>query len=252
MAQSRPLIIAHRGASFDAPENTLGAFRLAFEQGADGIEADFFLTADGHVVAIHDPTTRRTCAGPDREVCRCTLAELQKLDAGTWKDPKFAGERIPTIEQVLEALPRGKVFLIEIKCGTEILAPLTNVLRRSTATSDQLRIMCFDQEVVRQAKVLMPHIKGYWLVEYHRSGAAWEPSLDAVMRTCREIGADGVDTDANPEVMTKEVVGALRSAGLDVSAWTIDDPAQAATLAAAGVQFITTNRPGFLRQSLKF
>jgi glycerophosphoryl diester phosphodiesterase len=252
MAQDRPLIIAHRGASFDAPENTLGAFRLAFEQGADGIEADFFLTTDGRIVAIHDPTTARTCAGADREVCRCTLAELQELDAGTWKDPKFSGERIPTIEQVLEFLPPDKVFLIEIKCGIEIVAPLAEVLRRSTVTSEQLRIMSFDQEVVRQAKRFMPHVKAFWLVEYERSGTGWEPTLDAIVRTCREIGADGVDTQANPEVMTKEFVRTLQSAGLDVSAWTIDDPIQAATLAAAGVQFITTNRPGFLRQSLKF
>jgi glycerophosphoryl diester phosphodiesterase len=251
MGQNTPFIIAHRGASFDAPENTLGAFRLAFEQGANGIEADFFLTADRHIVAIHDPTTGRTCAGADREVCRCSLAELQTLDAGTWKDPRFSGERIPTMEQVLELLPPGKVFLIEIKCGTAILAPLADLLRRSAVASEQLRIMCFDQEVVRQAKVLMPHIKAYWLVEYQRSGGGWAPTLDAVVRTCREIGADGVDTDANPEVMTKQFVDGLRSAGLDVSAWTIDNPAQAATLAAAGVQFITTNRPGFLRQSLK-
>src|SRR5438477_2926585 len=190
MPQDRPLIIAHRGASFDAPENTLGAFRLAFEQGADGIEADFFLTADGRIVAIHDPTTRRTCAGPDREVCRCTLAELQELDAGTWKDPMFAAEQIPTLEQVLELLPLGKVFLIEIKCGTEILAPLAEVLRRSTVTSEQLRIMSFDQEVMRQAKQLIPHIKAYWLVEYERRGHVWEPSLDTILQTCHEIRAD--------------------------------------------------------------
>ena len=112
--------------------------------------------------------------------------------------------------------------------------------------------MSFDQEVVRQAKQLMPHIRAYWLVEYERRGRTWEPSLDAIVQTCREIRADGVDTQANPEVMTRTFVAALHSAGLDVSAWTIDDPAQAATLAAAGVQFITTNRPGFLRQSLKF
>ena len=252
MTREIPLIIAHRGASFDAPENTLAAFRLAFEQGADGIEADFFLTADGRIVAIHDPTTRRTCAGADREVCRCTLAELQELDAGTWKDPKFSAERIPTIEQVLELLPAEKTFLIEIKCGPEILATLADVLRRSAVKPEQLRIMCFDQEVVRQAKVLMPHIKAYWLVEYQSSGRRWEPSLETVLAACRALGVDGVDTDANPEVMTKDFVAALHSAGLDVSAWTIDDPARAATLAAAGVQFITTNRPGFLRQSLKF
>src|SRR3954447_2364486 len=92
MGVGRPLIIGHRGASFDAPENTAAAFGLAFLQGADGIEADFHLSSDGEIVCIHDATTGRT-AGVDLVVAETSLKELKRLDVGLWKGREFPGER---------------------------------------------------------------------------------------------------------------------------------------------------------------
>src|SRR6185369_848081 len=92
---AEPMLIAHRGASRDAPENTLAAFRLAWQQGADGIEADFRLTRDGRVVCLHDASTGRT-AGVDLAVAEASLEELKRLDVGGWKGARWAGERIPT------------------------------------------------------------------------------------------------------------------------------------------------------------
>src|SRR3954454_10841881 len=89
-------IIGHRGASFDAPENTVASFRLGYEQKADACELDVYLTKDGRIVVIHDKDTRRT-AGVDRPVVQQTLDELKKLDAGKWKGDRFAGEKIPTL-----------------------------------------------------------------------------------------------------------------------------------------------------------
>jgi glycerophosphoryl diester phosphodiesterase len=110
------LIIAHRGASHDAPENTLASFKLAWEQKADGIEGDFYLTKDGKIVCIHDKTTKRTSGQKvELDVAASTLAELRKVDVGAWKDPKYAGEKMPTLEEVLAIVPAGKVFFIEIK-----------------------------------------------------------------------------------------------------------------------------------------
>ena len=100
-------IIAHRGASFDAPENTLAAFRLAWEQGADGIEGDFMLTADGQIVCFHDLDTQRV-AGEMRVVKESTLAELQALDVGRWKGDRWRGERIASLDDVLAVIPQGK------------------------------------------------------------------------------------------------------------------------------------------------
>lgn len=104
------MITAHRGASYDAPENTLAAINLAWEQGADAIEADFYLTRDGQIVAFHDRTAKRT-GGVDRAVESMTLAELKQLDVGSWKSAAFAGEPVPTFVEVLANIPAGKRFV---------------------------------------------------------------------------------------------------------------------------------------------
>lgn len=116
---ARPLIYAHRGSSADAPENTLAAFSLALEQGADGIELDAKLSADGEVVVIHDQTVDRTTQGKGR-VNQHTLTQLRSLDAGRWKHPSFNGEKIPTLQEVFD-LVGGKVIInIEL---TNYLSP---------------------------------------------------------------------------------------------------------------------------------
>ena len=125
VSSETPLIIAHRGASGTAPENTMEAFNLAWNLGADGIEGDFHLTHDGHIVAIHDADTGKVSGGKIKFfVKKVTLKELQSIDVGSWKDKKYSGIRIPTLEQVIDSVPDGKKFFIEIKCGTEIMAPL--------------------------------------------------------------------------------------------------------------------------------
>ena len=100
---AEPLIYAHRGASAYAPENTLAAFRLALEQGADGIELDAKLSADGEIVVIHDQTVDRTTQGKGR-VNQLALSELKKLDAGSWKGDAFKGEKIPTLAEVFSTV----------------------------------------------------------------------------------------------------------------------------------------------------
>src|SRR5262245_57354057 len=120
-------IIAHRGSSFLAPENTRGAMELAWQEGADAIEGDFRLTRDGQIVCIHDASLKRT-TGVDRRVEKCDLAELQSFDAGSWKGPQFAGERIPTLTEILATVPDGKRIYVEVKCGPEIVEPLYDVV----------------------------------------------------------------------------------------------------------------------------
>ena len=121
---SEPLIVAHRGASFDAPENTLPAFKLAWEMGADAVEGDFLLTKDGHIVCVHDKKTKKV-ADQNLVVVQSTLAELQKLDVGLRKNKKFAGTRIPTLPEVFATVPIGKKIFVEVKCGPEIIPALT-------------------------------------------------------------------------------------------------------------------------------
>ncbi|MCA9017815.1 MAG: glycerophosphodiester phosphodiesterase, partial [Planctomycetaceae bacterium] len=113
-------IIGHRGASYDAPENTLASVNLAWQRNADAVEIDIYLTKDGKIVAYHDKTTKRI-GGRDQAVNEQTLAELQTLDVGAWKNEKYKEERIPTLTQILKAIPAGKRLFIEIKCGPEVL-----------------------------------------------------------------------------------------------------------------------------------
>jgi len=114
-------IVGHRGASYDAPENTLPSVRLGFEQGADAVEVDVFATSDGRIVAIHDADTERV-AGVKLDVAKSTLAELKQLDVGAWKGERWVGTRIPTLEEVLELVPEGRRLLIEVKCEKRALS----------------------------------------------------------------------------------------------------------------------------------
>lgn len=240
-------IIGHRGASHDAPENTLAAFRLAFERGADGVEGDFYLSADGHVVCIHDARTKRT-SDADLSVAGSTLAELRQLDAGSWKHPRYAGEPVPTLAEVLEALPRGKRLFIEVKCGPEIVPMLRRDIEASGVSRRQLAIIAFDAEVIAASRKAMPQIKAHWLTGWKKPAGRthYTPSPEKVLETLGRIHASGLDAQANAEVMTPELVGRLRDAGFEVHCWTVNDPKLARQMIRAGVQSITTDRPGWL------
>lgn len=131
-----PTIFAHRGASAYAPENTLAAFELAVRQGADAIELDAKLTADGHVVVIHDPTLERTTNGYGR-VGQKTLAELRQLEAGSFFDPAFQGEKIPTLDEVFERVGQEIIINIEI---TNYTAPLDDLPQKIAAIVQRHRL----------------------------------------------------------------------------------------------------------------
>lgn len=244
---STPLIIGHRGASREAPENTLASFRLAFEEGADGIEADFRLTRDGRVVCLHDPATSRT-AGGDLTVAEATLAELQRLDAGERKGVPWRGERIPTLSQVLELLPPGKKLFIEVKCGAEIIEPLGADLARAGISADRIRFLSFDHELVRALKKGLPAYRACWLSDYRWRGA-WHPSPREVLARLEEIGADGL-ASRDRAVLDASLVAELRQRGLEIHVWTVDSLRGAGRLCDLGVDSIMTNRPGWLRGAL--
>src|SRR3954471_9306583 len=123
-------IIAHRGASYDAPENTLAAFRLAFEQKADAIELDVHLSRDGRIVVVHDFTTFRIGV-VDKAIREQALGELKLLDVGRWKDLRWMGERMPTLREALQTVPPGKRVYIEIKSTPDVLPELERVIGAS-------------------------------------------------------------------------------------------------------------------------
>jgi glycerophosphoryl diester phosphodiesterase len=247
------LIIGHRGASFDAPENTLASFKLAFEQNADGIEGDFYLTKDGRIVCIHDKRTKRTAGGVDLDVTSSTLEELRRLDFGAWKNPKYAGERIPTLEEVLAVVPAGKLLCIEIKCGPEILPALEETLSKSRVSGGQIRIISFNADVIAAAKQRLPRIKAHWISDYKQDKKTnqWSPTRETILKTLKGCRADGYNSQANFTFFDKGLVDRLKSMGLETQAWTVDKPADAKRLKEMGVFAITTNRPRDVRAALK-
>jgi len=242
------LIIGHRGASRDAPENTLASFRLAFEQGADGIEADFRLTLDGEIVCLHDDHTTRT-AGGDLRVEQATLARLRRLDAGLWRGAFWAGERIPTLKEVLCALPAGKMLFIELKSGPEIVGPLAAALADSGVPVAQIRFLSFSAELVLLLKERLPQYRACWLCD-HRFRGVWRPSRAEVLATLQKSRADGL-ASRQSAILDEQFVRCLRENNLEIHVWTVDAAAAARRLCALGVDSVMTNRPGWLRRALE-
>ncbi len=245
-----PSIIAHRGASHDAPENTLASIRLGYEQGADFVEVDLYLSADNEVVLIHDADTRRT-AGVEKKVNAQTLAELKQLDVGSFKDPKWAGERIPTLAEALAAIPSGKGMFLELKAGKEIIPKLAEGVERSGLKPSQLVIIGFKLETVIAAKERLPKNPAYWIVSFKKSepGNAWTPTAAEVIEKARGK-LDGLDLRAC-DAVDAALVKRASAARLPVYVWTVNDVELARQMQSAGVLGITTDRPKWLREGLR-
>lgn len=248
--RSLTAFIAHRGASHEAPENTLPAFHLAWQQSADGIEGDFRLTKDGKIVCIHDATTQRT-AGKNIKVAEATLAELQQLDAGIWKGEQWQGARIPTIDEVLATLPEGKRIFIEVKCGPEILPPLKVAIAESGVQPEQIVIISLDDVVIAEGKRQLPHIKALWVTDLNtdRKRGNVNPSLKEIVATLKKIGADGVDCRSHP-VIDQQFIQTLRTAHKEVHVWTVDEVQTAKQYQKLGIDSLTSNCAGWLKQQL--
>jgi glycerophosphoryl diester phosphodiesterase len=228
--------IAHRGASGHAPENTLGAFRLAAKMGARFIETDLRLTRDGHVVAIHDATVNRTTNGRG-SVSRISLAKIRELDAGAHfagaKRSSFA-ERISTLEEVLEfAREAGIGCYLELKsrAGQGLEEKVIRALR-ATKMSSRSVIISFHSAILRIVRDLDAAIITGFIVE--------RPTARSIVLAQR-IGARQLLPRADRT--TSSVVAAARRAELAVVPWTVNDPASMRRLIAVGIQGIITNYP---------
>jgi len=247
---AQPLIIAHRGASRDAPENTLAAFQLAWQQGADGIEADFRLTLDGRIVCLHDVGTGRTAA-IDLTVATTSFADLRRLDLGSWKGPAWQTEPIPSLEEVLQQLPAGKILFIELKSGPEIIAPLRRILDHGITATGQLRLLAFDPLLIARCKEQLPDIRACLNVNYRWSlrTLGWQPTRLEIPALLEQCGADGLSS-RNCSLLDEQFITRLQQNGKEVHVWTVDSARTARRYRQMGVDSIMTNRPGWLRSRL--
>lgn len=232
--------IAHRGASYLAPENTVASTKLAWELGADAVEVDIHLTKDNRVMVIHDHNTKRTCLGKNFEIKTTPSILLRDLDAGSFKGEQFKGERIPFLNEIINLTPEGKYLVVEIKCGTDVIPQLQRILEKSDK-SRQIVFISFDMDVILATKEEFPNNKCYWLSE-SKSG------LEKKMEQVAAAGLEGVNLKSS--MIDEEIMALAKNLKLEVLAWTVDDPTEAKRLASLGVQKITTNRPKWLKDEL--
>lgn len=233
------LVIGHRGASGYAPENTMVSFKKALEMGADMIELDVHRTLDGELVIMHDDDTKRI-TGFEGSIALMTAARIAELDAGAWFGKEFAGERVPTLEQVLE-WANGKIKVnIEIKsAGCE---EKTVELINKFGMKDSILVTSFNFDYIKKIKELDPGIRTGALVD----DLSGPEEIDEIIKTC---APDAL----NPRYLfvDKSIVRAAHEKGLTVNPYTVNDPISMKRLIDAGVDGIITNYPDVLRKLVK-
>lgn len=240
----RPLVLGHRGASEDAPENTLAAFRLAVEQGADGVELDVWRCRSGEVVVLHDEDGRRVAGSPLR-VREATLPELRALDVGAWKGARFRGERIPLLREVLEALP-GAIVNVELKSSRGRDLRLAEAVARDVARAgagERVIVSSFDFRLVSAFRLAAPALPVGLLFE---GGHPWRLRTALATRLLRVAAVHPAR-----ELVTPERVARWRRRGLQVNVWTVDAPEDVERLVALGVDALVTNAPGRTRTRVR-
>jgi glycerophosphoryl diester phosphodiesterase len=224
-------VIAHRGASGTRPENTLVAFRRAEEVGAHMIELDVQLTRDGEVVVMHDDTLDRTTDGRGAVVAH-TLAEIRRLDAGQWFAPAFAGERVPTLADVLHAI-RLPVN-VELKAGGGLgLEARTLAVVQAAGALERVVFSSFDPDALLRMRTLTADAE--LAVLWTRRGLS--PALDLVQR----VAARGLHLRKTAVMPTG--LAAVRETGLAIRVWTVNEPREFAPLRVAGASGVFTDYP---------
>jgi glycerophosphoryl diester phosphodiesterase len=267
-ARPGPLVIAHRGASEEEPEHTLRAYHKAFAHGADGVECDVRLTADHHLVCVHDRRVERTSNGAG-VVSALELARLEELDWASWKladrpgdteSPESDPERgqLLTLPRLLETLVdtgQEVVTLVETKHptrhGRDVEKALVQVLRSfDLADGDQpgrphVRMMSFSTRALQLTHRLAPRLQLVYLVEAAVPKLSWDGSLPT------GVGAVGIDLRMLRRKRARKAVRAFHRRGHEVYAWTVDDDEDVDRCLDIGVDVIITNRPAHVRERLR-
>lgn len=237
----KPWVIAHRGASGHAPENTLAAYERAVQLGAGFIETDLHLTRDARFVAIHDATLERTTNGRGN-VHDFTLAELRELDAGMWFDREFMGQRIPTLEEVLKfGKDHDVIFYLEVKYDAAwgMHHSLVAELHKSESTARSI-VISFDQSTLTALRQVDSTMMMGLLVD--------QPQVD-VAKVATELGVRQLCPRA--DLVTPKLVVEAHRVDLQVATWTVDDAETMRAVAAAGVDGIMSNFPDRLQTVLE-
>lgn len=230
---------AHRGESFYAPENTVEAVKLAWDHNADGIEIDVRLTSDNRIVVIHDRNTRRT-AGIYGLVNSRTLQALKDVDSS-----------IPSLDEILAIIPKGKTVMIEIKCGTEIIQPLKKLLGSTHLSHSQILLAGFGLKKMTIIKKAFPQNTVFRIKRIDSENLILKSlRIDMMVGTCLKNGLNGLSLSYS-RWLTKKNADKIKGAGLKFFVWTVDNPGRALRLKKLGVDGIISNRSGWLKERIK-
>ncbi len=256
-----PLIIAHRGDSINAPENTIAAFEMAYEKGADGIEFDVQLSRDSVPVVIHDLKLKRTGRRKGK-VAELTASELGTIDVGSWfnakhpesADPRFVHEAVPTLAEVLEVAKKfdGPIY-IELKCceaDHERLARAVCDHIRDSQQLSQMIIKSFRLAVIPLVRLYLPEVQ---------TATLFAPRIMHLLRNKRNIIALAREFDSHQlslqrSLATRKLVALARDERMSVAVWTADDPKWVDRCRERGIKALITNDPATLlaaRDSVK-
>ncbi|MBK8944611.1 MAG: glycerophosphodiester phosphodiesterase [Ignavibacteriae bacterium] len=240
-------IIAHRGESFEAPENTLASINLAWERNVDAIEIDVHLSKDNYVVVIHDSTLKRI-SGINKKVKNLNLYELKNFDVGSWKSDQFANEKIPTLNEVLITIPNSGKIIIEIKSDIKILTYLKNDIIESKLKPEQIEIISFKYSVVKEAKKIFPQNKILFnaYLDYNFYTKIISQNADKLIDKIKNAHLDGLNVFAG-NMLDENFVKKIKSENLILYAWTIDNLKTAKRLISFGIDGIITNKPSWLK-----
>jgi glycerophosphoryl diester phosphodiesterase len=251
LAEQKVEWISHRGESYLAPENTMASFNLGWQLNDDADETDIHLTKDGQVIICHDADTKRT-TNAKLVIRDSTLAELRALDAGSWKDPKFAGEKLPTLAEALASIPEGKRFFVEIKSGIDVVPEMVKVVQSSGKKPEQIALISFHADALAAAKKALPANQCFFLSGFKQDKQTkeWSPKIDELIKVAKENNFEGLDLQDKPP-FDADAVKKIKEAGLKTFVWTVDDPAVVRKYITWTIDGITTNRAAWLREQLK-
>ena len=226
--------VAHRGASGNAPENTLAAFKKALEIGVDAVELDLHGTADGEIVVIHDATLDRT-TDLQGHINETSLETIRGADAGAWFDTEFTGEPVPTLTEALACIGEETIAVLEIK--DPLIAEAVVAKIHETETLGTTVVISFHTSVLQTLRTLAPRIATGWLI----GDSNKQVSPIALCQQLGELGSSLLNV--NHELITAEFAYEVHRRGIALWCWTVDDIARMREMRAFGVQGITSNYP---------
>lgn len=243
-------IIAHRGASFDAPENTLASVHLAWEQNIHYVEVDVRLTKDNILVVFHDETTIRFNQ-IDKSINEYSFEELLAIDVGIFKGEQWRNESIPTLEEVLKTVPANGTLVIELKDGPEMENALVQLEKRNAKIWKQLEFISFNYETICIAKKIFPNNKCLWLLDldYDSETKQNAPSNKDIIHKIKQHNLDGIDVFAG-EMANESFFKTMHQENFEIYLWTINTVEHAKQYLPFSPHGLTTDKPKWMKEQL--